>query len=488
MSITQDLYHFIQSLSQNEKRNFTTAVRRKNEESKNYFKLYKAALKLEEFCLDSLKKYYKKTPSSKECSDLLDKLLLSIKSSSKVRSPQNEIREKVQNAEILYERDLYERSFKLYGRVKKDAYKIEDYPVLMEIIDKQRYVQRYLKVDIQEQLSLQKENENVLKVLSCKSQLDLLWERLLSIPSRKAEEKAKKINDLELELAKISKEALLEHNSSQLKIRLYFIKARIYFHKGNTNQAIKFHQLVIDEYNLKKELKKANVEIYSNHLHGYFSSMLQLNKAKQIDKGLINEFESILEANANTSVTSFENLYAFLCAYHLNLGQFDTFENLIEPIDKGLSKFQNKIKLDFQKVFILNISSFYFLKQDFINCRIWLYKQINHSNKKTRIDYIAMSRVLDCIISVELNEEVENSVRRVNECIKKLNYNNSFLIDAMAFVKKYYKSTPGEKRTLITTFYTHVESIKTSRPPFSSEIESWLRSKINGNSIYENMI
>lgn len=495
MSSSKDLFHFVSTLSQNEKRNFSTTVRQKKEEDKKYFKLYNAFTKLSEFCPDKLKKRYKQAPSSKECSDLFSILLQNISNSSKVKSPQSLIREKLQNAEILYKRDLYEKSFKELEKVKKDAFKIEDYPVILEIIDKQRYVQRYLKIDNEKQKELQNEYNNIIQIIVVKGELDLLWEKCVSINSLKEELKLEKIKGLEREVLKLNVNKISSYQSSQLIIRYNYLLANINSINRNTENIIKYIDAVFKEYDSKKELKTANMGIYSNHLQGYFVLMLNLELAKSIDETLIKEFISILKPNASNSASSFQNLYMFLWTYHLNLGNLDILENLIGHIEKGLEKFKDKIYIDFQKVFILNITSFYFIKEDFDNCRTWLLKQINHPNQNIRIDCIAMSKLLDCIIYFEENniDEIINSRRRMDTYIQKIKYENDFLNDTIHFIKEISKATPDVKKKKISTFYALIQDKKVKSTNyenihFFNEINVWLESKLNGKTFYENFI
>ncbi len=495
MNSSKDLFHFVNTLSQNEKRNFSTLVKQKKEEDKKYFKLYNAFTKLNEYCPDKLKKRYKQVPTSKECSDLFSILLQNISSSSKVKSPQRLIREKLQNAEILYRRDLYEKSFKELEKVKKDAYKIEDYPVILEIIDKQRYVLRYLKFDKEKQQFLQKEHDRTIQILAIKSNLDLYWEQYLIIKGSKGKLVSEEMKTLELRVSELDEKNISTHQSSQLKIRYYYLLANISLQVGKSDKALNYNKLVIEEYNKKPNLKQANQEVYSNHLLGYFNCFLVLNQAKSIEENLLKEFESILKHNSKTSANSFENLYMFLCSYHLNLGNFVIFESFIEDLEKGLNKFKYKIKIEYQAVFISNVSSYYFLKGNFEKSRTWLHKQINHPYKQSNNERKAMSKLLDCVIATDIDDidEFDNCIRRIIAYTKRENYNNPFIEDTIAFLKNYVASIPGNKANLSFLFEKQIEedlkkSSEYRKPLFFVEILLWLKSKNNGKSIYDNFI
>jgi len=184
MSKSDDLHQFILSMSRSEKRYFSTETKRKGEEKSNYKRLFDELNKMESYSSEELKAKFKGQALAKnlakEKSALFELLLKTIRNYQSEKSENAKIKEMLMNADLLQERGLFERSQKLLERAKKQAYQIENYPAILEIIPKQSHATMNLGKNEEEIHRLMQEQQDIILILEHQNKINHIFYQLLA--------------------------------------------------------------------------------------------------------------------------------------------------------------------------------------------------------------------------------------------------------------------------------------------------------------------
>jgi len=138
MAKNTDLFDLIQALNRSEKRNFKLEASKQQGE-KNYVKLFDAIDRQSEYNEEKLLKKFKNEAFVKQFSSaknyLYNLVLKSLMSFHNGKSIANRLKNEYARISLLHIKGLHEQCYKLLKKAKQDAYRIEDFRVLVDIIE-----------------------------------------------------------------------------------------------------------------------------------------------------------------------------------------------------------------------------------------------------------------------------------------------------------------------------------------------------------------
>ena len=462
----KQVYHLIETMSQREKAYFTSL--NKSNKDKLYFQIYgqiENSKNQEEVLHFFLKKNNSRARFNVEINYLYNHLLRSLhiyRFNSK--DPSQSLLKQLQFVHILLEKNLNKYAFKILSRLKKQAYKYEEYSILNNVIGLEEDI-CFSSVDSDLPKKLKKlfeersrcikliEELNHLKLIKMQI-IDLQYKnglfidqddpkiKILKDPSLyKTSKDSKKIQDLRLFCKSVGFLLIAEYKKSEKEMekRIQFIKSNpILFSKSELFKAINNYLFLcsftkdINAFNIKiKELRsyKKEMELPSPHLlfteyyttlriHSILKNNVELSKLlKKISKDQKEFFPKL-------NPTEKDELYFHIIYAYIVLEKFDqALHHLNQWIISGYEDFSFKIV----KIFKLIIFS---QKGEFIVLENELKSAVQIFRKKK-----VLNAVDKCLFSyfkaiTQKNKPAKLATKTLQNDLKKLSVNKK--------TKKYF--------------------------------------------------
>jgi len=495
MSVKDDLFQLIQSMSKSEKRYFKLDTRKGGDKTNNYLRLFDALNSMEGYDEEKIRqkfkgeKFIKHLPQEKKY--LYEAILRSMRNYQSDKSSTAQIKEGLLDARYLYERGLYEQSGKVLKKIKKIAYQFEDYLAVLEIIKEELRLanDNQRKTIEQEILQLKEERDQVLTFVKEEFTFLDIYYRLFTKVAQQFEIKDKKnhkeITDI-FPPEYLKEEKVPQSKNSQR--RLYQSLANYYQLTGNYQESFKYHQKVFDWWESNLFLKKEQAYKYRIDLSNYIQTAFHLKKYKLISQ-LLEKLDSDQPQNHREQSTIFQKVYINRLSYHLNAFELDEAIQLIPEIEEGLIKY--KIKMTSQLVLSSNIAIVFFLFEKFPECIKWLDKITNEQKTINRQDVQCLAKLLKLIALYESNDvdqvyAYSRSVQRfftTNLKFEKDRFENQVL----SFLKKIFNSVGQDQKEVLMEFKQFVidyeSRLKDNNPIGTFEFLIWTQSKLDRKSM-----
>ncbi|MCC7429824.1 hypothetical protein IT568_03155 [bacterium] len=501
MQISNELFNLIKALDKPEKRYFKIYASRHVLKGESIqIELFDAIDSLETYDEEKIIEKFRDKNFVKHISTTKNKLYSLVLKSldayySSNPSVEVEIREMLNQTEVLKKKKLYEQAFKILAKAKKIAKTYEKTLELLKIFDLEtklflsipdlERMKNYLSKDCREELNLIEIYKNYFDFKLSELKVFLLRDK----EGFKNEANFKSFEEIfESNLFRNEKNAL----SFEAKFHFYNIVITNFIRKGDSEKALEFLTAFAGLWKKETHQIKEMPLKYLGTLHNYVIFAIDSGKIPQA-KETINLMKNIFNEvpfNPELEVTVFQmvtNLEFLIGDYTL---EFEEQYKKIPEIEKALQKFSGKIN-KLSEIFILtNVALLCFTLEDYSKSLDWTNRVLNTTESNLLKEEIHCElRILKLLIHYELGdynflEHAAKSTQRFLEKKGKLFTEEEIVLEF--FTKKLPNSK--NKTELHAAFLTLKEKLlkfwteknKTNSKDF---LQSWLESKIQNKKI-----
>lgn len=500
-----DLFDLVHSLSRTEKRYFKLMAElhvmgKKN----NYIKLFEAISKQEEYDETAIKKKFRRETFVKQLTftknALSNKILKSLRdyhSGGKNVSVAFQLRESLNNLELLYRKSLLNQMGKELRRSKKLAYQYDAFSYLLQLLawEKRLLTGTVSKKVVQQLAELVAEDEYILLLLQNKRAYQSLNEQIVvSLRVKESTKDADTVQDFQL----LFDNPLLKEESKALSFTaklLYHDTKGHYFSKTRKHkQAFEHYQKLVGLWATKqgKRLQKDDLGSYRKALNNYLNSCKQTNQF-DLFPDVLQKIEALPTDTFEAKFKAFQLVVINQLLYFINTKRFEEGTAKISEWEKGLEKYGAYISPSHLLTIYYNIALLHFLQENHSEALLWLNEIIYFPKADIRKDLQQVARLLQLILHYELeNEEIlENLYRSTYRNLKQANDLDIFEQIVLRNIRQLIKVNIFDKQELkecLLTFRNELQQMvaKTGRFPLGLfEVGNWLDSKIAGKPLRE---
>ncbi len=493
------LFLLIKSLSKSEKRQFKIYANRINANKNAQF------IKLFDF-LENAKKYNEKNIFKKNIAtqkqlpnlkvNLYKQILTCLRLNPSLQTIQLQIREKIDFANILYQKGLHVQSLKILEKAKNIAIEYHEKNIIHEIVEIEKgietqYIREYMDTKI-ENLILQSNKINADNdILSKLSNLSIiLYSRLIKSGYVKSEK----------ELAEITKyffEYLpqIDYSNADFREKMGYYMVHLWYSfliqdfLSAYKNATRWVGLFINNPKM----------IDANHMtflkaSNYLLESLYMIQSPEKLKLAIQDFEKEKERLCiNDNSESIYFLYYYNSCFNLCFleGAFKENMHLVKEVLEGVESYKNQIGEHHIMVFYYKIACLYFGLKNYDKCNFYLMKIVKNKHLKMREDFLCFARILNLVSYYEAAKEfeLERELKSTYKFLIKMNHLNKVQKAIILFLRKIETLYPSELKSTFSKLYDELKSY--ADDPYEKrsflylDILSWLKSKVTDMDIIE---
>ncbi len=414
MKSKEDLFFLIKAMSKSEKRYFTLDAQKGGRKGSKYLELFQAINAMEAYDEGKLKKKFPKNLASDK-GYLYEAILRSMRDYRSVRSFAARIKELILDFKYLYERGLYAQADGRLNEAKELAAELDDQMALLELNREERTLVLKTRQDYDAALyQLIDEKEEILnKLVDEFRYLDSGYKLFIEIkrnPHLSEEERRQRI-------AGQIPSGLLngEHPpAAPYARRLYYQCNALYAQlMGDHAKMLEYYTLVVDWWQenspkFRQEEFYRYVEDIANLLNVY-----ALTGKYQYIPDLVALLEKEEVTNVHDQAVVFQSATIYRLMYHINTGNMEGVNLLLEKIQHGLKTFN--INMGTRMVILFNTAVLLFIKEDFATCIEWCRRITKGVKTNFRQDIQAGAHLLYLIAVFEVGspEEIDSALRSV---------------------------------------------------------------------------
>ncbi len=488
MRTREALFSLIKAMSKSEKRYFVLDAKKSGRSSSRYLALFEALGNMEEFDERKLKKKFPKNLSSDKAY-LYEAILRSMRDYRSSSSKAAQVKERLIDAQYLYERGLYEQSAGRIAEAKSMAKELQDHFALLEI-NKEEQVSlfdRRTRVTLEHIEQLNEERQTTLRAINEELQyLDLYYRLLLEILKEFNLKDQKSI----IELNKRLPIYLLEDKAapkSPHTLRRYYLCRAIYFNLlGDLYKVYENQEKAVNWWEVYPVIKEENFHTYINDVYNLVNTSHKLEEYSSIAKEWIKKLESEKPGMSyHNQKAIFRTLSLTNLLNLLNKNDFESARNILPNIIEGLNKFGLKKSI----VLIGNIVIVYFLVKDYKSCLFWSDYLIKSLKTSGREDIHRLVRLCKIIAHYELGDidEAESGMRSINRYFKASKLPKGRFEDVVInkYLKKIFNAPINQFKKELIDFKYFLEETKANPgseiPLGIDELIIWIDDKDVGN-------
>ncbi|MDQ3192406.1 MAG: hypothetical protein M3Q58_12505 [Bacteroidota bacterium] len=497
MTGSDNLFLLIKSLSKAEKRNFKLLVSRVGDTESNYIKLFDAIDRQKDYDEKNIKKIFKNETFIKQLTFtknyLYNLILESLRNISKEESVEFKLRTMLKNAEILFNKTLYNQSGLILERAKKLALENEKHLFVLQVLGFQsklmlresdlKTMESEMNQIYLDEMECLKKQEN-LSEISFRSLLMLYHTRKVNVVRSKEE--------LEPFDQIISHPVFeKEENCLSSHARFHFINTySLYYRiKNEPEKLYTWRKRLLDYMESNAKLCETESEQYFVALNNLIYACINIGNYEEA-LTMLDRMELIKTHNEDQKVlvlTSRRNL-RFAALFYL--GEFEKAADELEndPIEELNEKMYNNQKQPFNYYNAL----IYFALADYKKALFWINKVMEDKEKDFRQDLHNFARILNLVIHYELGNtlQVEYYVKQTYRYM----YSRSRLYKAEWLVMNFLRdaSKINHNYDLVPLFdKLKKDIIELTKDPYEKKLfdyidfVSWLQSKTEGRTFAE---
>lgn len=411
MSRKKQTYQLIKGLSQGEKRFFTLYMskysKKKNNNITQLCDIYDSNTEWNE---QNIKKSLKKEKLDGFTSVLNNRLLDKLITGLRIQSTDNiidlSINRFVEEARILFQREIFELAIDKIRKAKNLAYSSEKYDKLLEICSVEKLI--LVRVVNNQQfrefcIKSSKEIDEIIKSIVNKNAYRELSDemfylyRKLGIPKNN-EEKSQLKNLTNHPLLKNIKRA----KSISAKSSFYFIYTIYYLsiqEKKKALNTIDNHLKIIEANNqyFRNNLDQC-LAVLNNALFIHSENNDKIALFETIDK--IRKLQTVHKIeNTYFNRLIFETTYSMELDYYIKNDELKAAKNLVPEIIRELKKYRKYgWSLDRFLTMAFGISLVYFYDNNIEESHIWIDKILEYENKNSNLQILSFAKILDLIL------------------------------------------------------------------------------------------
>ena len=489
-----ELFDLIQSLSKGEKRYFKVhSSRHTIGEENKYVKLFDAICKqklYDEKHLLENEKYVRQLPLLKK------RLYHSILKSLEVyhTSIDAEIRKLLHQAEILYEKALYEQAKKILRSVKGIC---KEHDLLTYELEISRWeIKIAWALDNLEEIGdILSEEKNILHSLDNLKKYQMLNQKIFSLYYKhgipRTPETIRQIKKLVSNpLLKNPKQA----NSFEALHTFYHFQNIYHTMHQDYRKANSFGIKKLELFSEHPEKIKSYTNLYLGDLNDALISAMMLEDYKQMEIYVqkLRELEKIITSERGKAVLFFYSYHEL--NYYTTTGQFQKAVKRIETLEEQFPLYENKITPAKRAVLYMLFAISFFGNENYKKSIFYLNKIRNENMGGVRSDIESFAHLLSLLAHFEKGNDKEflqSLVRSVYHYLLKRNRLYKFEEAIINFIRGKLSKVHSNKELLqaFTSLKTELEKIL--KDPFERggiqdfDFISWLESKIENKSFGE---
>ena len=404
------LHRLIKSLSKSEKRYFRLA--NQNEANLKYMKLFdfvEQSESIDENELLANEPTLKASQLSNLKAHLYDKILKSLRDFSITKIPSIEIRELIDEAQILFNKSLYRQCSKRLLKAERLATETDNLELQLVILKwKKRVLDNTLdwesRPDVDEIVNdvsrVNSRINNINSFSNLQAKLQSLYRKTGYI---KNEDEFKKIE-------RIFDSAMPTVNEAELsiseRISLYHVYIGYYFFIQDFQSGMEYAKKWVEIFNQQKSLLRVGLESYISALNYLLiaQNKLQLLDDFQETKKELRMLNKLHPSFYNENIRLKMLKYTFVHEFNSLFlsGSFDKGVELIERLTSGLDGFINQLDAHSRMILYYKTACLYFGNSDFTKSVFWLNKILNSTDADLREDVSGFARILNLICHYEL--------------------------------------------------------------------------------------
>jgi hypothetical protein len=401
-------------------------------------------------------------------------------------------------ADILYERALFDDAMDVLNKAKKLAaiYEMDSLILLSRRIEL-KYMNTTNFKDVTERQLISKQMKIVEEMkysrsANLHSQLyDILKHRLFHKGYVRSEKQKESLNDLILSELNIVANNSYKGFETQ-KLHLLFQSA-YYLDSGNYKMAIRFYQTLIDLFEENKHMILNPPIYYLQAITGVLNSLKIASLYKEMPF-FINKLKKIEQDNYAIdfilNVRALIFLYEFTCSF--NTGNFTATADLISKYDDNLLKSMSLLRLDTQLDLLIQLTILDIATGNIKNAR----KHMKNIMSSGKLFYVLPSyryaRLINLIIQAELEnyDFFENEIKSIKRSIR---YEKQIYITEkllFKFIQNYYLLNNKKGREKLYKQFEK-ETVKIMQNKYERQLLvifdfiSWMQSKLTNRKFDE---
>lgn len=430
--------------------------------------------------------------------NLYTKLLRSLRNYSIHSIAGIEIRELIDEAQILFNKSLYQQCSQRLKKASKLAEKTDSLELQLEILRWKKRVltqtvdwenQSYVEEVVNEVQRVNTRINNINTFTNLQAQLQSHYRKTGYIQNEK---ELKNIDAITDKLAEINEEDF----SISEKISLYHVYIDYYAFVQDFEKARSYAEKWVDIFRINPKLIRPKLETY---IQGLNYLLIAQNKLLQYD-----EFQETKKElrNLNKLPTTYYNenirlkLLKYTFVHEFNSlflrGDFDRGVALIERLASGLEGFINQLDSHSRVILFYKTACLYFGNGDYKKTIFWLNKILVSKEVDLREDIHGFARILNLISHYELGntELIGHYVRATYRYLLKRENLHQFQKLVLRFLKGL-KPQMGPKEVIERFRILHLKMLELQKNPFEKrafvyfDMVSWLESRIEGRTTME---
>lgn len=495
--VKDDLHQLIHSLEKAEKRYFKIyAEQNTRKGNNNFITLFNAIDKQSDYNEAAIRKKFKDKSFIGHLStlkyQLFQLILRSLREYNQGKTVDFQLREILNNIEILDKKGLTQQCSKLIQKGKNIAEKYEKNLTLLELSE---WESRYFFLDNAKNLK-----EEVTALLNKKkvilyqfrnrtefAHLDHYLLALTKIQPRARTPAEKALFD------GIINEPLLKGVESAVgfsaKVHFRTIRGNYYTVVGDYQNAYSEYNELITLWEQNEHQIKDRPQQYRKALGHFVGACLLSNQQEKFLES-VQKVRSLYTDKGKKDIRSISRTYTQELLYYLNFGEYEKGMRLVAEIEEWLPKHEAKIPPSRLLNFFYNISVFFFLYADYRNSLQWFNRILNHQKGEQRQDIQDVARIYQLIIHYELGNQdlIEYLTRSTYRYLRTREKIHDFEAEIMDFIRQSARlKTPSEFRKAFATLLERLENIhknlKGRSPLGLQETIFWLESRVGRISL-----
>jgi hypothetical protein len=496
------LFNLIKSMKKSEKRYFRLFVSSEDKTERKYIRLFDLIDEQDQFNEESLlkeNKFLKPTQISNLKAHLYKKILQSIRQYNQSSVLDIQIREMIDHAQILFNRSLYEQCATVLKKAKKQAHKVDNLELQLEILKWEKNVltqtvgpdnQTRVNKIIEEVQDTNKRINNINTFTNLAVKLNSLYFKIGFIRNQSDYEK----------IVHMFNASMPDYNEEELslneKLNLYNLFVGYYFFIQDFKNGHRYAKKCLALFDLYKKIRISKVEMYLraiNNLmiaqyklykyHEFVETSGQLRQVRHFPKNVINE-NIRLKLLKYTYVHEFNRFFM--------LGDFSAGVSLMNKIKPGLEQFITQLDNHSTMIMYYKMACLYFGSRNFSEAIFWLNRIINSETVDIRQDIHSFARILNLISHYELGnvDVIDYYIRSTYRFLLKKDDLYDFQKYILNFLKKLSHSFTEERlipefKKLRSQLLPLQKNIHEKRAFIYFDIISWLDSKIEKRPIQD---
>ena len=496
------LFKLVKSLSKSEKRYFRLSE--SNSSDKKYlrlFELIEGQAVFDENAILESESVFSRSQFSNLKAHLYSKVLRSLRDFSLPSIAGVQIREFIDEAQILFNKSLYQQSSSRLKKAFALASATDNLELQLEVLKWQKQVlthtigwenQQYVDEIIGQVETVNSQINNINKFSNLQSQLQSLYQKTGYIRN---EEEFRKIE-------KIFKSNLPRINEQEItiseKIHLYQLQIGYYFFIQDFHAGYECARKWVALFDENKALLRPKLEWYISGLNYLLiaENKLLLHNEFQTTKKELRMLNKLPPSFYNENIRLKLLKYTFVHEFNSLFlgGDFDRGVALIERLSSGLGGFINQLDAHSRVILFYKTACLYFGNGNFRKSIEWLNEILNLKDGDLREDIHGFARILILISHFELDniQLIQYYVRSTYRFLSKKKDLHQFQKLILSFLKGL---NPQLSLTDVIKRFEQLRSkmLTLQNDPFESrafvyfDIVSWLDSKIQDRPIMEVM-